>query len=422
MISALEALTSEISGLNMPINKEKMLDWQFEKIRLAIRRAVSKNSFYAQRFRHIDISKINSKAAMSAIPFTNACELAEYPKMFICDDAKNISRTISIMTSGSSAVPKRIFFTDNDLMRTVRLFELGMAPIIGKNGKRVVVMMSGDTENSIADLLKKGVTRLGIPAVIYGHIHDAEKAACFLQDGDTIVGVPVEIIYLCRKYPNLRPESVLLSADYVPEPVVLAVRNTWGCRVYTHYGMTETCFGFAVQCSESSYQHIRHDCLYVEIINPKTGEQVYGDTEGEIVVTAFLNEAMPLFRYKTEDISRLVYEKCECGSTLPRLASVKGRLKNIIKLSEDIVISTEQLDDMIYSDSYVLGCIGEFFVSENPKRLNLKIAANDGFNAQKLASAIKNRTFGLVDVVISRENCSFIKPSQTTKGRIAIVT
>ena len=133
-------------------------------------------------------------------------------------------------------------------------------------------MMSDTTPGSMGSLLKEGVERSGVPASVYGFIYDADDAARYLRDGDVLVGVPAQILHLCRKYPKLRPESILLTADYVPAPLPDAIRELWGCRVYTHFGMTETCFGCAVQCSETSAQHIRHDSLLIEIIDPKSGK------------------------------------------------------------------------------------------------------------------------------------------------------
>ncbi|WP_302795121.1 DVU_1553 family AMP-dependent CoA ligase [Cloacibacillus evryensis] len=347
MISALDIMTAEITGFDVPIDGGKMLEWQLAKIREAMRRAAEINSFYAERFRALEIADITSLRALRAVPFTTPADIIDNPGALVCEPMKNISRITSLRSSGSTAAPKRLCFTERDLARTARLFELGMAPIIGEKGRRCLIMMSDATPGSIASLLKKGVEKSGTPAVIYGNISNIDEAAMAVCEGDTIVGIPAQIIHLCRKYPRLRPESVLLSADYIPAPAASVIRELWQCRVYTHYGMTETCFGCAVQCSEESAQHIRHDSLLIEIVDPLSGEQLGFDREGEVVVTAFANEAMPLFRYRTGDISSLIAGRCKCGSILPRLGAVKGRLKNRITAGGG-VFSIEALDDVLY--------------------------------------------------------------------------
>uniref|UniRef100_UPI00241EE495 hypothetical protein n=1 Tax=Cloacibacillus evryensis TaxID=508460 RepID=UPI00241EE495 len=64
MISALEIMTAEITGFDVPIDGGKMLEWQLAKIREAMRRAAEINSFYAERFRALEIADITSLLAL----------------------------------------------------------------------------------------------------------------------------------------------------------------------------------------------------------------------------------------------------------------------------------------------------------------------------------------------------------------------
>ena len=389
MISALEVVTSEISGFETPIGEGEMAEWQFSRIRDAMRRSVSNSAACAGRFAGVDISSITSYEALESVPFTYPEEITKRPLDFVCVPGRDISRVTSLNTSGSTGAPKRIFFTEKDLARTARLFEIGMAPIIGPRGRRCVVMMSDTTPGSMGSLLKEGVERSGVPASVYGFIYDADDAARYLRDGDVLVGVPAQILHLCRKYPKLRPESILLTADYVPAPLPDAIRELWGCRVYTHFGMTETCFGCAVQCSETSAQHIRHDSLLIEIIDPKSGKALPPGKEGEIAVTVFANEAMPLFRYRTGDISSLETGKCECGSVLPRLGRVRGRLKNIYS-TECGSFSIEAIDDVLYKNRSLWRYSAVLSEEEKSRVLYVKAAGDDSLNAEDILKRLSD--------------------------------
>ena len=382
LISPLETIAAETSGYLSPISEKSMLMWQISKIKEAIKRAKERNSGYERRFADLCIDDINSYKSMSLIPFTYPEEITEDPAAFVCETQRNISRITSLNTSGSTGSPKRIYFTDNDLGRTVRLFEMGMGPII-KGCKRCLIMMSDNSLGSIASLLKEGVERSGRPAVIYGNMSNVDDAAEAVLEGDAIVGVPSLVIHLCRKYPGLRPGSVLLSADHIPATAAETIRKLWHCRVYTHYGMTETGFGCAVQCSEKSGQHIRHDSLLIEIIDPVTGSQLDFGREGEIVITTFANEAMPLFRYRTGDISSLINGRCECGSLLPRLGRVKGRIKNRIEMAGSI-FSIEMLDDLIYAFDDVWEYSAELISARNEKELLITVIGGNGLKLPEL--------------------------------------
>lgn len=123
--------------------------------------------------------------------------------------------------------------------------------------------------------------------------------------------------------------SVLLSADYVPEDAVAIIRQAFQCHVYEHYGMTEMGLGCAVDCGEGGGYHIRELDLYLEIIDPQTGEVIRDDRPGEIVFTTLTRKGMPFIRYRTGDRSRWILQQCPCGSILKKLGKVESR--NVVK-------------------------------------------------------------------------------------------
>lgn len=78
--------------------------------------------------------------------------------------------------------------------------------------------------------------------------------------------------------------------------------------------------------------HYWDDYVYIEIIDPKTGENVPDGEEGEIVITTLVKEGAPLIRFRTHDISRIIPGKCACGSPYPRLGMIKGRSDDMFKV------------------------------------------------------------------------------------------
>ncbi len=141
----------------------------------------------------------------------------------------------------------------------------------------------------------------------------------------------------------------MLSADYVAESVIETITRVWKTRVFTHYGLTESGLGFAVQCPALEGQHIRHDEFTVEIIDPDTGENLPDGEWGELVFTTLRREAMPLHRYRTGDISRLITAPCACGHIKPRLDRVLGRIAELKK-----PIPIYELDELLFSCDEIL--------------------------------------------------------------------
>jgi len=98
------------------------------------------------------------------------------------------------------------------------------------------------------------------------------------------------------------------------------------------YGLSEVMGpGVAMQCLEGEKGlHIFEDHFLPEIIDPDTGEVLPCGEKGELVFTTLTKEAFPIIRYRTKDISRLMYDTCACGRTLVRMEKVTGRTDDML--------------------------------------------------------------------------------------------
>ena len=98
------------------------------------------------------------------------------------------------------------------------------------------------------------------------------------------------------------------------------------------YGLSEVMGpGVAMQCLEGEKgMHIFEDHFLPEIIDPDTGEVLPPGDKGELVFTTLTKEAFPIIRYRTKDISRLIYDTCKCGRTLVRMEKVTGRTDDML--------------------------------------------------------------------------------------------
>jgi phenylacetate-coenzyme A ligase PaaK-like adenylate-forming protein len=303
-----------------------LMEYQQTRRREAVKRAEDNSAFYREH----------------GAAFTDGGTLIAQGERMLCVPLGYVSRVRTMQTSGSTGAPKRVWFTDADLERTVTFFSQGMRPLVYE-AETCVIMMSRDTPGSVADLLRRGLARNGVCSVIHGAIQDPQ-AADAAMGAACLVGLPAELFWLCRHAPQLRPKTVLLSADYVSDSIIKGIAETWGCQVFTHYGMTETCYGLAVQCCAREGHHIRLDDYMVEIIDPRTGAEVLPGCEGEIVLTSLSSQAMPLIRYRTGDIGSLVVGRCGCGSILPRLGKIRGRREYL-----ENKLNIHRMDDIMYA-------------------------------------------------------------------------
>lgn len=189
-----------------------------------------------------------------------------------------------------------------------------------------MIAMDGRTPDGLGDLLARGLRRFGAEPLVYGYLRDLkDAAACALeQQPHCLVGVPRQVLALAEFCPQLRPRTVLLSADNVPDRLRRRLSGLWQTEVFSHWGMRETGLGGAVECPAHSGHHLRHADLLVEIIDPQSGQRLPDGEWGEIVISTLNREAMPLLRYRTGDFSRLLAAPCGCGSPLKRLDAIEG--------------------------------------------------------------------------------------------------
>ncbi len=134
------------------------------------------------------------------------------------------------------------------------------------------------------------------------------------------------------------------------EPWTVEMRNDiearMGVRAHEAYGLTEMMGpGVGFSC-EAGNLHLNEDHCFPEIIDPDTLEPLPIGTQGELVFTAIQRRAMPLLRYRTRDITRLVREKCDCGRTLITMDKILGRSDDMLIIS-GVNIFPSQIESLI---------------------------------------------------------------------------
>ncbi|MBM9604736.1 phenylacetate--CoA ligase family protein [Desulfopila inferna] len=110
------------------------------------------------------------------------------------------------------------------------------------------------------------------------------------------------------------------------------VENKLNLKAVDIYGLSEVMGpGVAMECLQTTRgMHVFEDHFLPEIIDPETGEVLPPGEQGELVFTTLTKEAFPIIRYRTKDISRLIYDTCECGRTLVRMEKVTGRTDDML--------------------------------------------------------------------------------------------
>ncbi|MFA7139358.1 MAG: DVU_1553 family AMP-dependent CoA ligase [Bacteroidales bacterium] len=360
--------------------------YQLSNIKNTIKYAKENSLFYKNLFENVS-ENISSLKDFSEIPFIYSKDIAENPYNFLCMPQKFVNRIVTLNTSGTTGNNKRIFFTENELNMTVDFFAAGFKAMVSKND-RVMIMMPGLTYGSVGDIIKKSLDKLNVVNFVSGVMKDSYETASFIKDNNinSIVALPMQILYLSRvhKDPFNSIEKLMLSADYVPEFLIkeLGEKN---CSVFTHYGMTETAYGCAVECEALSGYHYRENQLYLEIVNPLTGEVLKDGNWGEIVVTTFNREAMPLIRYRTGDWGAFKTEKCKCSTFLKTLERSRGRINNIVNVC-GTNIEIREFDELLLKFEPVL----DYKISQENANLKITLYLNGDYNLNNIEKTLDN--------------------------------
>jgi len=363
-----------------PLTRGALEAYQLSSLRSAVAYARSHSPFYAKRLQDVDEAGLGSLADLSRLPFTTAVELREEELRFLCISQSEVARVVTLQSSGTTASPKRLHFTAQELELTVDFFHHGMSALVRPRG-RVLVLMPGALPGSVGDLLVKGLKRHQVEGIVHGLVTDPgavlEQIASLKID--CLVGLPVQVLALAR-HPDARLisrgrlKSVLLSADYVPAAIVRELTDRWGCAVFNHYGMTEMGLGGGVECSHLCGYHLREADLYFEVVDPESGRVLPEGELGEVVFTTLTRRGMPLIRYRTGDLARFLPDPCPCGTVLRRLERVSGRLAGEVRLGDQHRINITELDEALFPLSFLLDYQAVLSSSDGMDRLDIAIA------------------------------------------------
>jgi phenylacetate-coenzyme A ligase PaaK-like adenylate-forming protein len=321
-------------GAGLGLTRPALEAYQLEMLRRTLSMAKEKSGFYAERLSGVDAGRdLRALADIEILPFTAAEDLREHGPRMACVPQSEVSRIVTLDTSGSTGKPKRIFFTEADQELTIDFFHHGIKNLVDESDT-LLILLPCARPGSVGDLLRQGLERGGTKALPYGQLpRNAEsedgKVLDLMRERQvtSLVGGPVEIARLARKCPEAgrSVRTALLSTEYVSAENRAAIEENWGCRVFEHYGTTESGLGGAVSCHVREGYHIREADLLFEVVDAGSGKVLPDGEWGEIVFTTLTRAAMPFIRYRTGDLGRFMPGPCACGSVLRRLDRVGDR-------------------------------------------------------------------------------------------------
>lgn len=323
------------------LSRSEIESLQLERLKKTVNHCQD-SAFYKKRFESIGMKPSDIKCLddLRKIPFTTKQDLRDtYPFGIASVPLKDCIRLHS--SSGTTGNPTVILHTQQDIDQWANAVARCLW-MVGCRPEDVFQNTSGYGMFTGGLGFQYGAEKLGMLTVPAAAGNTLRQLKFFTDFGTTVVhAIPsyaarIHEVMLekgidPRRDTKLR--TLVIGAEPHSEDTRKRIEEMLGVKAYNSFGMSEMCGpGVAFECKEQNGLHIWEDYYIVEIVNPDTLEPVPDGEIGELVLTTLNREAMPLLRYRTRDLTRILPGSCPCGREHKRLDRMKGRSDDMIIL------------------------------------------------------------------------------------------
>jgi len=321
------------------MSRQAIEDLQLTRLRTQLARVYVNVPLYRRKFDEAGFrpEQLETLADLVRVPFTVKDDLREaYPFDMFAVPLRDIVRVHS--SSGTTGQVSVVGYTRGDverwsdlMARTLAcggataddivqvtygygLFTGGLGAHYGSErlGAMTIPVSGGNTARQVQILKDFGVTVLAC----------TPSYALLIAETAASMGVDVRSLPL---------KVGVFGAEPWSEGMRKQIEEVMGIRAIDIYGLSEVMGpGVASECVHQNGLHVFEDHFIIEIIDPETMEPVPDGQQGEVVFTTLTKEGIPVIRYRTRDISRIVPGECACGRTFRRMERVTGRTDDML--------------------------------------------------------------------------------------------
>lgn len=339
--------------------EEELKSVQLEGLKWTVNHAYNGSEIYRQRFDEAKISPddIKSLDDLRRLPFTTNKDLQfGYPFPLVCVPMKDVVRIHA--SSGTTGKRKVLCYTQNDIDVWTNFFAR-CYELAGLTEEDRVQITSGYGVWTAGISFQGAAEKFGAMAIPIGP-GNIDMQLQFLVDFQTTVItatasmalVLAEEVHKRNLRDKLNLKKLIFGSERSGDAMRAKIKELLGIEdMFDISGMTELYGpGAGLDCPHHTGIHYWADTYILEILNPKTLEPVAEGETGEMVVTTLKKEAVPLIRYRTRDLTRLIPGKCPCGSIFPRHDRFLGRSDDMI-VYKGVNIYPAHIDQILSSIS-----------------------------------------------------------------------
>ncbi|MDR1196425.1 MAG: phenylacetate--CoA ligase [Endomicrobium sp.] len=342
-----------------------------------------KSKFYSKKLQNVN--QLKNIEQIQELPFTTKEDLrGGFPYDFLAVDLGEVVRLHS--SSGTTGNPTVVYHTAQDLQSWANISARCMyAAGARKNDIFQNTMGYGLFTGGLG--FHYGAERLGMMTIPIGP-GNSKRQTWFMQNFGTTT-VHILPSYAVRLYHSMKEDGIdpkkdlklkifFIGAEPHTEELRREIQELYGLKAFNSYGLSEISGpGVAFECGEQDGMHIWEDFVIPEIIDPDTLEVLPDGQEGELVLTAINRRAMPVIRYRTRDLTKILPSPCACGRTHRKIARIKGRTDDMMIIN-GVNIFPIQIEKTIMnipeaSKNYIIEIAEKNYMD----KLSVKIEIND---------------------------------------------
>lgn len=344
-------MTANNTAKNLLSDKDR----QDSLLRKLMQRLVT-NPFYQKKFSALGIHFADIKGVkdLPKLPFTTKEDLREnYPFGLQIAPDKDIVRVHS--SSGTTGAPVMIPYTRNDVNVWAEMMARCLKTVGVVEGDRIQITPGyGLWTAGIG--FQAGTELLGAMAIPVGPGNTERQLKMMLDLKTTVLtGTASYGLLLAEEaekqgiIDKLNLRLGIFGSERWGDKMRARIEELLGIDTFDIYGLTEIYGpGIGIDCPCHSGIHYWDDHLIFEIIDPVTEEPLPKGCKGELVITTVTKEGMPLLRFRTRDLTRIIPASCCCGSPYPMIDRIVGRSDDMIKI-KGVQVYPAEIENVLMS-------------------------------------------------------------------------
>lgn len=321
------------------MSRDELEALQLERLRSTLQRVYDNVPMYREKFDAVGFrpSMVTSLADLRSVPFTVKDDLrGAYPYGMFAVPMRDIVRLHA--SSGTTGQITVVGYTAADIENWADLIARAFSAA-GATADDIIQVSYGYGLFTGGLGMHYGSERLGCATIPISGGNTKRQVQVLRDFGVTVIAATPSYALLVGETAlemGIDPRTLPLKAGiFGAEPWSESMRQrleeVLGIKALDIYGLSEVIGpGVAVECEQQNGLHVNEDHFIIEVVDPVTLEPVHDGEPGELVFTTLTKEAIPVVRYRTRDISRIITGACSCGRTSRRMERVSGRSDDML--------------------------------------------------------------------------------------------